>query len=220
MSYRWDTASRRFRNAESGRYVSASTVYAARQGLIDAAAARVEAVCAELASGDLSVEAWTQQMRAIVKQTTIEQYLLGHGGVKTMTQSDWGRIGYQLREQYGYLQNFAHNIDAGGALTDAQIAARAVLYVNASWVVYEQAHELAWNVRLPARPGDGSTPCRGNCRCAWRYEPHEDTNEVWVFWQLDPGANHCDECVSRSQTWAPLIYPLAAASVLGMPVVM
>lgn len=207
MAFSWDKDLRRYRDADSGRFVRESAVRTARQGIIDRANTEVDALASRLQAGTISVEDWTRSMRDVVKRTTIDQYLLGRGGRNAMTQADWGRIGYRLREQYGYLQRFAQAVDAG-QLSDAQIAARAKLYVSATWSTFDRAKGAAWNIRLPAHPGDGSTKCRGNCRCSWRIVADKDAGIIMATWKLDSGAEHCDDCRSNAERWSPLAFPL------------
>lgn len=207
MAFTWDRDLRRYRDADSGRFVRESAVRAARQGIIDRASAETDVLAGQLASGDLSVEDWTLAMRDVVKRTTIDQYLLGRGGRNAMTQSDWGRIGYRLREQYGYLQRFAELVDAG-QLSDAQIAARAKLYVSATWSTFDRAKASAWNIRLPAHPGDGSTKCKGNCRCHWDIRRDDEAGVIEATWVLDSATEHCDDCRANAERWSPLSFPI------------
>jgi hypothetical protein len=57
-----------------------------------------------------------------------------------MTQADWGSIGGMLKEQYKYLDGFANDI-ASGDMTEAQIAARAQMYINSAREGRERARE-------------------------------------------------------------------------------
>lgn len=205
MTFTYDPTLRRYRNAESGRFVRETTVRSIRQGIIDRATTEVDALSGRLAAGDLSVEDWTLTMRDLVKRTVIDQYLMGRGGRNAMTQRDWGRIGYILRTQYGYLQGFAAEVDAG-SLSAEQIAARARMYISATWSVFDRATGAAWLIVLPAQPGEG-VRCRGNCRCRWEVKPNKENGTIEATWVLDSGAEHCDDCKRRAEQWAPLVFP-------------
>jgi hypothetical protein len=49
-----------------------------------------------------------------------------------MSQSDWGWTGQQLRQQYGFLRNFAQDIAAGKQPMDGRVVARAAMYAEAA----------------------------------------------------------------------------------------
>lgn len=205
--FAWDKDIRRYRDADSGRFVAERTVRGIRQGLIDRATAEVDALTSQLADGTITTAEWTVQMRDAVKRLTIDQYLLGRGGRNSMTQADWGRIGYRLREQYAYLQRFAEQVDQG-MLTDAQIAARARMYVGATWSTFDRAKAAAWQIVLPAHPGDGSTTCLGNCRCHWRIVRDDEAGVINATWVLDSAAEHCGDCKANAERWSPLSFPI------------
>lgn len=207
MAFRWDKDLRRYRDADSGRFLAEAKVRALRQDLIDRATAEVDALAAQLADGTITTAEWTTSMRETVKRLTIDQYLLGRGGRNAMTQADWGRIGYRLREQYGYLQRFAELIDQG-QLSDAQIAARAKLYVGATWSTFDRAKAAAWQIVLPAHPGDGGTRCRSACRCHWDIRRDDEAGVIKASWVLDSAAEHCEDCRRRAREWAPLEFPI------------
>jgi len=147
---------------------------------------------------------WHDEMRGLVKGAFYDQYALARGGRGKMGPADRGRVGAMVKEQYGYLRGFAEDV-AAGKLTAAQIAARAKLYMAGSTQAYERSaaydHGLTDGYELPAYPGDGSTVCRVNCRCHWQIR--ELKNRWEATWTLGV-AEHCPDCVERSETWAPL----------------
>jgi len=205
MTYTWDASTRRYRDQQSGRLIRTDRIAGLRDRIVTATLTKADALSAQLAAGDLTVEAWTLGMRDLVKQVTIEQYLLARGGRNAMGPRDWGRIGYQLRTQYGYLQQFAAEVDAG-RLSDKQIAARARLYIEATRSAFERANGAAWGVLLPAHPGDGGSECGVNCRCRWRLSANE-LGEVEATWVIDSAAESCGTCQERAEQWAPLVFP-------------
>jgi hypothetical protein len=173
-----------------------------RDTYLDAQRASAADLASRLARADIDVAQWQKAMRNDIKDSYINQYVLGHGGRGTMTQADWGRVGAMVKEQYRYLDGFATAV-ADDTLTEAQIRARSQMYHDGSVSAYERAHTLALGVpSLPAYPGDGSSECLGNCRCTW------DIREVdggWdCYWIVDPGAEHCDTCQDRGSKWNPL----------------
>jgi hypothetical protein len=156
-----------------------------------------------LTNGDINLQQWERQFRQRLKVIHGSQYEMGRGGSQVMTQADWGRVGAELRKQYQYLNRFVAEV-AEGTVSPATIASRSALYVEASTASYERGRAAAHNLVLPAYPGDGGTRCVTNCRCHWRITEAED---AWnCYWTLGQ-AEHCADCVQRSQTWAPYTYP-------------
>ena len=198
----WSLSAHRYRNTRTGRFMGATEMLAYRDTYLDAQRTSAADLASRLARSDMDVAQWQKAMRNDVKDSYINQYVLGHGGRGTMTQADWGRIGAMVKEQYRYLDGFAQAV-ADDTLTEAQIRARSQMYHDGSVSAYERAHTLALGVpSLPAYPGDGSSECLGNCRCTW------DVREVeggWdCYWIVDPGAEHCDTCSGRGDKWSPL----------------
>lgn len=205
MAFSWDPVSRRYRDLSSGKYLSMTRIRGLREKQVTGNLASVDALSVRLAAGEITVADWTLQMRAELKRVTIDQYLLARGGRNAMKPADWGRVGYQLRSQYGYLQQFAQEIDAG-LLSDKQIAARARLYIQATRSAFERGLAAGWQVVLPEYPGDGNQICRTACRCRWAIRPTDEGTEA--RWIVNPGAEHCDSCLNNAQRWNPLVFPL------------
>jgi len=201
--WEYDAGSRRYRDKRTGRWLSHNRMIAMRDDYVAAYETRVAGLAERVMSGDMTLQQWERGMRTELKSLHIGQYELGRGGRKAMTQSDWGRLGAEMRKQYGYLNGFASEV-ATGSLSPAQVATRSQLYVEASTASYERGRAAAHRLVLPAYPGDGSTQCRVNCKCHWRIT--EDQTKWDCYWTLGQ-AEHCEDCVTRSQTWAPYTYP-------------
>lgn len=142
-------------------------------------------------------------MREALRDTYSAAYMAARGGRNAMTQSDWGALGQMLRKQYEFLNEFAAEV-AAGQLSEAQIAARAMMYFHSSTQAYYRGMQSVSGVILPAHPGDGSTPCRTNCKCRWSIR--ETPTEFQATWHLGP-TEHCPVCVERATNWAPLVIP-------------
>lgn len=94
-----------------------------------------------------------------------------------MTPSDFGRVGRELRDQYGYLRRFARQIKSGDQRLDGRFRARVKLYAQSGLVSYTDAE-----AELAARMGRT-----------------EERNVI------DPGAEHCEECKALSaRGWVPI----------------
>lgn len=195
-----------------GTFVGERQLIGLRDAWIAHAKDNTNALAGQLARGEISVQQWTLAMRQEIRTNFINEYVLAHGGRNTMTPADWGRIGQQVQVQYRYLDGFAADI-AAGRYSEAQIAARARMYVESSSQAFEQARQLARGApNLPAYPGDGSTQCLSNCKCWWQIR---ETEAEWLCtWRLSPVEN-CPDCLERSRTWAPLIFAKTAVRSLA-----
>jgi hypothetical protein len=91
------------------------------------------------ANGSISPRQFYEAMQQEIKLATNTNAALAKGGWAQMTQADWGANGYQLRQEYANLRNFANEIAAGN-LSPAQIEARANLYANSTYSRY-------WEIR-------------------------------------------------------------------------
>ena len=188
----WGWDGRRYRNLETGRYVSAAQVREWSSLAIGTSSDAMGDLSGLLNEGQLNTHDWTLLMRDEVKDAYIQEYVLGRGGLDQMTQADWGSIGGALREQYRYLDNFARQI-ADGSVTPAQIAARARMYAKSAREAFERAQrrvaiaagmtQIKWTL-MPAEhcpdcvafadlgwqniaddPYRGATPTSGHTQC-------------------------------------------------------
>lgn len=163
--YYWDSLIGRYRD-ERGRFVAKDTVYEFVNKSLQISGNVVETLSGWVYDGNISVNDWLASMKAEIKDEYIRQYLSFIGGRESMTSADWGRIGGMLSEQYGYLKGFAQDI-ATGNLTEAQINARAQMYINSAREARERAR------RISAEKADFDE----------------------VYWELNPQLENCPGCV-------------------------
>lgn len=160
------------------------------------AAADIKAATAALLNGG-SVSAWRTAMERALTVAHTSAYIVGTAerlgvNVKTLkglSRAERAEIKAMVGPQLDYLAGF---VSAQSGLSNAQTAARAALYSGAVRSTYYGARFPG----LPAYPGDGSTPCRTNCKCS--VEERADG----FYWILHP-AEHCGECQQRAAQWAP-----------------
>ena len=132
MPYRWEPnagASGRYRD-ERGRFVASSTVRRELDRYLDNSDP-AKALAEALRGRQLSVADWEVAMRRHVKNTHLNAIALERGGWANMTPADYGRAGQIIREQYGYLKNFAADIASGKQRLDGTLGVRAKLYTQA-----------------------------------------------------------------------------------------
>jgi len=197
MTYVWNAAQARYRDVATGRFVSRSTVLSYLRESMDASSNEMKLLGSQAATGKLSAKDFGILMRREVQDEFIRQYMAGRGGLGSMDQADWGRVGRMLRDQYAYLKGFEADL---ANLSEAQAAQRANLYAQAAgaafhtgervamreagrteelWVLGDAEHcddcerlsSLGWVPigELPTVPRAGSTSCLVNCECSLRY---------------------------------------------------
>lgn len=162
---------------------------------------RVTALAIKIGRGEISILEWQQEMRLAMREMWTLQLVIGAGGDKAKIDSkEYLRLGTRLQEQYRYLEKFATDIQRGG-LSEGYIATRSRMYVEASKLIYWQ---MITGIRLPAYPGDGSTQCKVNCKCAWKIDYIRDSKGRVVgalaTWMLGK-AEHCIDCYERASKW-------------------
>lgn len=165
---------------------------------------RVNELAAQLAKGQIDILKWQIEMRQAMREAWTLQLVAGAGGDKSKIDSaEYLKLGTRLKQQYDYLERFAADITAKN-LSQAQIAVRSRMYVDAARAIYWQQ---ITGLDLPAYPGDGSTPCLTACKCSWEIKYIRDsTGKIigaiakWVLGR----AEHCPVCVKRASDWAAL----------------
>lgn len=216
--WEWNGNTRRYRVTQegaeatgqrAGTFVGASKQVGLRDSLIASHKDDADGLAAQLANGDITIGQWQRGMRQMVTNSHSQQYSMAVGGRNVMTQADWGRVGATVKGQYQYLDNFANQI-ADGGMTEAQIAARSRMYVEASGTTFERAMTQSRDMpALPQYPGDGGTQCLTNCKCSWVIR---ETETAWqCTWTLHP-AEHCEDCIELSERYNPYTIPKMEAS--------
>lgn len=203
----YSLASKRYRNTDTGRFMSAAQMVELRDTFVDAMRVETRELADQLGAGEITLQQWEGRMRSQLKTTYIDEYVLGRGGRNAMTPANWGEVGGLLGNQYRYLHRFAEEV-AAGTLSTAQIGARAELYVESGSQAYERGRCASFGLpRLSQYPGDGWTACGTNCRCSLDIKELE--SEWQVTWKLGI-ADHCEDCERLSGEWTPLVIPKAA----------
>lgn len=193
MAYRWDAASGRYRDLQTGRFIPGAVVREAVDRVCDLAAERLAGLSQRLLDGSISLADWQQQAMQLVKATHLAAGVAAHGGRAQMAPADYGAIGRRLRDEYAYLRGFAQEIADGRQPLDGRLVARARLYGQAARSNYEAVRlrddrtrgmavernvlgagehcsvcpalaRRGW-VPIGTLPPVGARPCRSNDRC-------------------------------------------------------
>lgn len=189
----WDAESARYRDTESGRYISRAAIRGALEESLANLTRRTDALTDDLRAGRISLNEWQDDMKQIVKQVQMAAQEVASGGRAQMTQADYGRVGQKVREQYQYLDRWVEDIKQGGPISEG----RARQYLRSGRTAFLEAESremrnrgyLARNVlrsaehcwQCIAETDKGLVPvefltlpghrvCLGNCRCFLVYE--------------------------------------------------
>lgn len=153
----------RYRDKSTGRFVKPEVVRGELDTILENSNKDTTQVLAEqLRNRELSVQDWQLEMRAHIKEVHINSIALERGGFQNMTPADYGRAGQIIREQYGYLDKFAKEIQTGEQKLDGTLQARAKLYTEAGRETFykskqaniTQGDEAATHVASHLNPAD------------------------------------------------------------------
>ncbi|MEO0595076.1 MAG: hypothetical protein AAF126_03100 [Chloroflexota bacterium] len=204
LPYNYDNSTQRWRDPNTGRFVSEDVVVAEMRTHVEATYSTLDSLTERLYSGSITVQQWQVAVASELKDAHLAQSMFANGGRNNMTPVEYGRVGGVLADEYRYLQNFAEQI-ARGEISEAQARARIRQYGNATkqsyWREYTQRREyVRWNLQpgescadcialdsggldgnglfradeLPTVPGAGDTVCRGNCNCILSSVPQSE----------------------------------------------
>ena len=191
--YNYSNQAQRWRDADTGRFVSNEAVNQQMVNLQEGTYSTLDSLTRRLYSGQINVSQWQIGVASELKDAHLAQSMFAVGGRNNMTQANFGRVGGVLADEYRYLDNFARQI-ANGEISKAQALARIRQYGNATqqsyWREYAQVtpsnEQIYWRLNpadhcadcvslaggspytlanLPTFPGAGETICRGNCKC-------------------------------------------------------
>ncbi len=135
--FTWNPKVQRYQLA-SGRFVKATAVKRATMQVIRQSQAEMRSLTQQLNRGELTIENWRARFASELKNVHVSNAMAGAGGMGNMTQSDYGRVGQELRFQYQRLNGFAAKLKAG-ELSEAQAEARAEMYVASGNKTFEAA---------------------------------------------------------------------------------
>lgn len=190
---------RRYRDLRTGKFIKDDTIRQLRDDFIVSQRGFVEDLASALADGSITLQKWEAELWDRIKLTYEAEFLAGRGGRNVFTELDRTTIGRMLKDQRVFLRGFADAIKSG-TMTESKIAARSKLYINSATQSFERGRSQAWDMILPAYPGDGTTICLSNCKCHW--EISERVDRKLAYWKL-ASSEHCTDCVDRGVRWSP-----------------
>lgn len=140
--YRFERGTARYRDLTSGRFVSRQRIVDLLNTQISGAEERMATLTTALAEGRLAPAAYQSAMRNELRQLHIQNAAMGKGGFDRLTQSDYGRTGALLREDYARLTNMVRGLERG-EVSVAQAVNRVQGYVGSARVNFFAAEREA-----------------------------------------------------------------------------
>jgi hypothetical protein len=195
--FTFDPKTSRYRDNDSGKFITDRAVREAVDRVADEASARLAALSGRLRSGDVTLATWQREAMATIKDAHLAAGIAAHGGTARMDQHTWGLIGRQIREEYRYLRDLASDIASGRQPLNGRLVARAGMYGQAARSTFSSVlardqllrgatlernilsaaescascraqSALGW-VALGTLTPIGARSCMSNCRCRITY---------------------------------------------------
>jgi hypothetical protein len=197
MPIKWDTAARRFRNAD-GSFVAAAKVRGATERIGSQAWREMEQLTRRLEAGTLRLETWQFRMEKLIRSGHIATGSIAHGGWKSVSRADRRAMEQRIEGELKALDNFARELEAGLEI-DGRVYNRLRMYTRAMSATWERerrrdfaahrkvkeerrllhaAHNCADCLEYAAKSwqAPGTLPeisedcaCLSNCRCTFEY---------------------------------------------------
>ena len=169
----FDSAIGRYRDRNTGRFLSKREALALTERGILAAGRELQQITDLMLSGGIPLGDWQRRFAQLLKELHLGQYILGRGGAANVYPADFLAVARTLKEEYRYLDAFARDISLG-KLSEAQLRARARLYLNKTtssyWLGNATAQERATHPREMRRllaPVEHCPDCLAYASAGW-----------------------------------------------------
>lgn len=127
--YVWLKDFNRFRDMETGRFVSRQTINDITRSQTSEAEARYHELHTALHEGRISAASFVERMREESRRNMLQNIALAKGGFDRLDFSDFGRAGQALRNQYAQFAGTAQDV-ADGKVSLPQLLQRANGYAG------------------------------------------------------------------------------------------
>lgn len=178
--YLWDSGKRLFVSAETSRPVPTRDVRGALDMVLDAGKDRLVDLAGQLRDGEIETGDWQDAVRDELTSLHLAARLAAVGGIEQLTPEHTEAVATTLAGQFGYLDRFAGQVDAGDVDPESDgFAERTASYADA-------ARTLSYE--------------------APRREQEQASGSRWERRRLDPepGVEHCIDCrAAADDGWVP-----------------
>jgi len=154
----------RYRDHETGRFVSRVAVRRTFEESLVNVERLTDSLADDLRAGRISLLEWRERMREAIKFSQMAALELTTGGRAQTTQADYGRAGQQIRRQYAYLEAWVEQIKAGLPI-DNRMEPRAASYLQSALVSHRTHQRAALQaqgfdqIRSIRHPGESCAQC-------------------------------------------------------------
>lgn len=119
----------------NGRAVSPETLSGWIATAADNAEQRMRAIAQQYAEGKINHAEWVLQSKDEIRRGVRAMAQLANGG--GLDKRQLGMVGAAVKQQFGFLAEFANAVEAGDVLLDQSLVARAGLYGSNHFTVYQ-----------------------------------------------------------------------------------
>ena len=138
----FDRKTNQFR-AANGRFIRREAIRAEIEKAVDVVGRKAETIAKDLNAGKINLPEFQIRMKENLKSAHILSASVSKGGYRSMSPSDWSKVGNELKKQYAYLNKYARDIELG-RVSPVQIENRAKSYSNAIRAVYANGEKEAF----------------------------------------------------------------------------
>lgn len=128
--------------------VTEDTLRDALAKVVTLAKQEVEILTVHMWNHQISLGDWQLEMIAAIKKTFVCQYAAAKGGFRSISESDWERLGRVIKQQFKSLIGFAFDLEKGRYNENEiqEIVKRAYLYIECSTIAFEMG-KASWGDR-------------------------------------------------------------------------
>jgi hypothetical protein len=173
LEFEFDRTTQRYRYKDSGKFLSKTAMESLTKKAVAQGETDLDIINQLLIDRKIGLGAWEEQTRNGLRKLHTYQYFLGIGGEGNFIPSDRGVLNNKLKQEWGYLRNFAEQLN-NGELSESQFLYRANLYVNSTDNTYKLAayksHSRAgyrWERRIRTKT-ESCTECLYYELLGWR----------------------------------------------------
>jgi plasmid maintenance system antidote protein VapI len=192
----------------TGAPISQSVLLAESARYVEETQAMLRQLTRRLYVGTIDLTQWQTAALLEIKEASLAQAMLGAGGSVNLSPETLLRVSREVQRQADFLSNFAKQITSQ-TVSQAQALPRISQYGNvtgrAYWDEWQRNVDTTQTKyadlpKLTRLPHDGSTECRGNCRC-WLEE-----TEKGIEWVVNADERSCGSCVEMgaNSPYAPM----------------
>ena len=143
---------------------------------------------------------WYDEVARQLRRYSMAGFLSG-SEVQSLSTDAQRAVREDVATQLDFLRQFKAEIQ-GADQWQAGWNARAEMYARSIQVPYWRGKTKM--LPLPAMPGDGTTACLTNCKCAWSVTELDGDNNYDAYWVYGASERHCQGCIERQSQWSPV----------------